>query len=29
MAQRVHRPREDAEFDFILGMSCDFSLRCH
>ena len=21
MAQRVHRPREDAEFDFILGMS--------
>ncbi|MFC8226397.1 thioredoxin family protein [Streptomyces sp. NPDC057287] len=21
MAKRVHRPREDAEFDFILGMS--------
>lgn len=21
MAQRVHRPREDAEFEFILGMS--------
>lgn len=21
MVQRVHRPREDAEFDFILGMS--------
>ncbi|MET7608739.1 thioredoxin, partial [Streptomyces avermitilis] len=21
MAKRVHQPREDAEFDFILGMS--------